>query len=338
MDLSVVICSQNPRPHYFARVLEALRNQSLDQDRWELLVIDNGSKEPLKAAWDLSWHPHARHVSEDEPGVVAARRRGMVESVTDLLVYVDDDNVLASNYLSCACKIKNEWPLLGTWGSGCIVPEFEIEPPEHLTEFLHVLTLREVKSPRWSNTFAGAGLHPEVAPWGAGQCIRTEVMKEYCRFSEQSKIRIPARIVDMQENRVARFILNGTARRWWGRDSGLESQARVSSGGAEDIEMSFVACDLGWGMGIFPELRVTHLIPKERISDDYFLKIGEITGTSNLILEYKWHGIEPRDPFSLRGIIGALKQAATTRGFRRQMYFAGLRAAIRAQSIIAASD
>jgi hypothetical protein len=34
----------------------------------------------------------------------------------------------------------------------------------------------------------------------------------------------------------------------------------------KDREMSEVACEMGFGTGVFPELKLTHLIPKERTS------------------------------------------------------------------------
>ena len=128
VDASVIICARNPRPHYLARVLDALRRQQLPYDQWELLLVDNASERPLAARSDISWHINGRHIRENELGLAAARRCGMKEALADLLIFVDDDNILAENYLSEALKIKQEWPTLGTWGSGTIVPEFECQP------------------------------------------------------------------------------------------------------------------------------------------------------------------------------------------------------------------
>ena len=62
MNLSVVICTHNPRADYLKRTLESLRGQTLPQQKWELVVIDNGSAEPLAGSWDLSWHARSRFV------------------------------------------------------------------------------------------------------------------------------------------------------------------------------------------------------------------------------------------------------------------------------------
>src|SRR5690242_20640193 len=127
VDVSVIICTHNPRSQYLRRVLKALRNQTLPLNQWELLIIDNASHQPLtSAAWDVSWHPLTRIIREDELGLSVARRRGMRASSANVLVFVDDDNVLELNYLATTLQISQGWPLLGVWGSGCIRPEFEI--------------------------------------------------------------------------------------------------------------------------------------------------------------------------------------------------------------------
>jgi glycosyltransferase involved in cell wall biosynthesis len=100
LNLSVVICSHNPRPDYLARVLAALQAQTLPLADWELLLIDNASAEPLEGRFDLSWHPNARHVREEVLGLTPARLRGIAEAASPLLVFVDDDNVLSSDYLA----------------------------------------------------------------------------------------------------------------------------------------------------------------------------------------------------------------------------------------------
>lgn len=114
--ITVAICSHNPRPNYLARVLEALKAQTLPREAWELLLIDNASENRLAEAWDLSWHPSARHVREDVLGLTPARLRAISEAAGDVLVLVDDDNVLFPDYLEQCLTIAGEWPILVAWG------------------------------------------------------------------------------------------------------------------------------------------------------------------------------------------------------------------------------
>src|SRR3954468_7009251 len=99
LRLSVVICTHNPRPDYLYRVIDSLKAQTLPRHRWELLVVDNASaKLPIEAR-DLAWHPSAGIAREEALGLTAARIRGIALTAGDLIVFVDDDNVLASDYL-----------------------------------------------------------------------------------------------------------------------------------------------------------------------------------------------------------------------------------------------
>jgi glycosyltransferase involved in cell wall biosynthesis len=299
LDATVIICSHNPRPHYFSRVLEALRNQDIPRDQWELLLVDNASQPALAARWNLSWHPLARHVGESELGLAAARRRGMTEAAADLLIFVDDDNVLAEDYVSKALKIKEEWPMLGTWGAGSIAPEFERQPAGHLKPYLPSLALRDNKKAYWTNVISWG----PATPVGAGLCVRASVADEYCRLRSKEVIRVSDR--------------TGTALLGHG-----------------DMEIACVGCSLGLGMGVFPELRMTHLIPKERVSDDYFLRLHEGNEISSGLLGYKWLGEMPPNPLSIRNILSVVKNMIFNQGFDRRRHLAVARGRIAARQAI----
>jgi glycosyltransferase involved in cell wall biosynthesis len=298
LDLSVIICAHDPRPHYFRRVLEALGAQTLPKQRWELLVVDNLSSSPLKSAWDLSWHPNGRHISESELGLAAARRCGIRESTAPILVFVDDDNVPDDDYLATALKIGHEWSILGTWGSGATFPEFEVRPAEDLKFFLPYLALREVDAAQWGNTPT-----PDVIPNGAGICVRREVAEMYCQISKLARIRI----------------------------TGRKGKALA---GYEDIEISQVARRNKFGTGIFPGLRMLHLIPKERVTEDYLLRLYQGSMTSYFLLRHNWDGLIPPSPFRPRALLSLVKNCITRHGVDRRRYLSDRRAGLDARRVI----
>jgi glycosyltransferase involved in cell wall biosynthesis len=298
-DVSVIICTHNPRSDYFARILDGLRNQTLPLEKWELLIVDNASQLSLASNWDISWHPCARHISEPELGLTWARRRGIQEASAGLLMFVDDDNVLEETYLAEAIKIQQEWPSLGVWGSGSIRGNFEVEPPESLGELLPWLALREATTPRWANFVSS----DDVVPWGAGICIRREVAIAYREYCDRSSIQI----------------------------TGRQGDSLLS---ADDREISFVCCSHGFGIGIFPELKLTHLIPKRRLSQDYFVRLVEGTYISTFLLDYKWRQIVPQSPFGLKTLLTVLKTILLYRGLEREKRFAWVRALATAKRII----
>ena len=91
---------------------------------------------------------------------------------------------------------------------------------------------------------------------------------------------------------------------------------------------------MGLGMAVFPELRLTHLIPKERVTEDYLLRIFEGTILSNYLLAYKWRAVIPRNPLTMLGFLGLSANALVRRGIERKMLFAQRRAARKALEII----
>ena len=99
MKISAIICTYNPRADYLLRVLSALKRQTLPQTDWELLVVDNCSEPPIRGRIDLSWCTNARILEEKRQGVAYARVQGIAESIGELVVFIDDDNVLSSDYL-----------------------------------------------------------------------------------------------------------------------------------------------------------------------------------------------------------------------------------------------
>jgi hypothetical protein len=301
VKLTVVLCSHNPRASYLQRTLDALRTQTLPKEEWELLLVDNASNSPVAEVWDLSWHPNGRHIVEPELGLTAARIRGIRESFSSLLVFVDDDNVLGQSYLAQALEIENKWPILGAWGSGTIIPEYELEPAEDLKHLMPHLAIREATKPCWSNVYPCE----ETTPWGAGLCVRATVADAYRQMNSKSLISITGH-----------------------RGSSLSA--------GDDNEIAYVASELGLGTGVFPELRLTHLISKERVSRKYLLRLVEGQEAFRVLLEYKWKGrLPPRSPFHPLGMLAILKNSITRRGVERHTYFAYVRGLIAARRIIA---
>jgi glycosyltransferase involved in cell wall biosynthesis len=248
-DISVIICAHNPRPDYLRRVLESLRVQTLSRAQWELLLVDNASKQPLAGQWDLSWHEHSRHIREDALGLTPARLCGMQNARADLLVLVDDDNVLRPDFLANTLAIARDFPFLGAWGAH-IEGEFEQEVPEWLKPYLHALAIREMDRDYWSNYHADN----RSLPFGAGLCVRKSVAQSYA----QAIVNRPASL-----------------------NLGRKGTSLVSG---EDVDLAMTAYDAGLGTGMFRRLQITHLIPKTRMTVDYVCRLLEAIKYSNYIL------------------------------------------------------
>jgi glycosyltransferase involved in cell wall biosynthesis len=262
--LSVIICTHNPRRDYFALCLDALRAQTLPRDRWELVVVDNRSDEPLAESIDLSWHPSARLLQEDRLGLTPARIRGIRETTSCLLVFVDDDNVLDPDFLEMAIRVAEERSFLGSWSGQCR-PQFDTPPPEWTRRYWGNLVIREFDHDTWSNL-------PRLArslPCGAGLCIRRDAASHYVHLHDSGK---------------RSFQLD-------------RSGGTLTSGG--DNDLAACACDIGLGMGLIASLKLTHLIPPERLTEDYIAHLTEGIWFSGMVLDSE-RGI----PIVPRGTVG----------------------------------
>lgn len=238
--ISVIICTHNPRKDYIERVLKALASQTIVFHLWELIFVDNASEKVLYSEINLDWHPFSRHFREEKLGLTSARICGINHATADILVFVDDDNVLDSNYLENVLQISQKFPMLGAWG-GQSIGEYEKPLPNWATQHLALIGVRKVPYTQWSNL----PYQNSTTPFGAGLCIRKIVAEKY-----------------------ASVILNDSRRVNLGRIGNTLSSC-------EDTDMALTACDIGLGTGVFTSLNFIHLIPASRLTKKYFLNLME---------------------------------------------------------------
>ncbi len=248
--LTVIICTHNPRLDYISKVLQALQNQTLSLNEWELLLVDNASDQLLSSEVDLSWHPNFRHIREDQLGLTPARLRGIQEAQTDILVFVDDDNVLDFDYLKNALEISNSHPMMGAWG-GQTLPEFEHNPPAWTEKYWAYIGIRKFDQSHWSKMPLW-----KATPIGAGLCIRKQVAEAYANLVRNDSRRL-----------------------------GLDRRGNLLTG-CGDLDMVYTAHDLDLYTGLFINLKLQHLMPSKRLEEEYLLRIYEGNAYSATILSF----------------------------------------------------
>ena len=99
--ISVVICTYN-RADLLADVLRTLVCQTLSPDRFEIIIVDNNSKDATQGVCSsiIAENPDLpiRYVLEPRQGLSHARNRGWREARGEYVGYVDDD-----------CRVPPEW-------------------------------------------------------------------------------------------------------------------------------------------------------------------------------------------------------------------------------------
>lgn len=269
MQLSVILPAYNPGTDELRSTLEALRAQTLPPTQWELVIVDNRSQPPVDAAV-VAWHPHGRLIREETAGLVAARVAGFRHSTGAVMVVVDQDNVLAPDFLATALQIGAANPALGTWG-GMITPRYErpeFAPPPSLHS---LLTLRTATRDLWSNDID----HHDSTPWGAGLCLRRQVADWYMAA-------------------LAANPLKGSL--------DLKGDQRLSGG---DTDICYTGCAHGLGKGVFTSLRLEHIIPASRCTAAYLCKNAEGREYSGILHHLVLKGSLPPES---RGLVAALRR------------------------------
>ncbi len=252
-SLSVVICTHNPRRPVLQRVVDSLHAQTTPATEWDLLIVDNGSEPPVSSFLDLGWHPRSRFLVESELGVSAARRRAVRDTETALILFVDDDNVLATDFIEKSLELTREFPHLGVFGPARIKAEFEQPPEPDLLARTELLVHYELPHDVWSNFRHGNRSVPPTA----GMTVRRAVAQQWMRNTDATPLR-----------------------RTLGR------RGNTALIGGEDVDLSLTACDLGLGTGVFVRLGMTHVFAAKRVERAYLLRLWEGNMFSEWVLNH----------------------------------------------------
>lgn len=104
--ISAIVCTYN-RADLVVRAIESLANQTLNRDDYEILVVNNGSKDGTKRLVEekLLTIPNLRYVYEPRLGLSVARNAGLTSSKGRILAFLDDDAIACSRYLEEVVRV-----------------------------------------------------------------------------------------------------------------------------------------------------------------------------------------------------------------------------------------
>jgi glycosyltransferase involved in cell wall biosynthesis len=259
--LTVVIPTYNPRLDHLERVLHSLRAQTAPISSWDLLVVDNNSNPPLAGRIDLSWHPSGRIIAEPTPGKMHALATAFRNTTALLMLILDDDTIPGPDLIVQTLQVAEQFPVLGTWSTRV---ELEIEDPAQQppARLRGLLAERLIDRPSWSND----PLHTPSTAWGCGMTVRRAVCDTYLRETADNPARLQLDPVGDQP------------------------------GYGGDTDLSYTGFSIGLGTGVFPHLKITHLIPTRRCSVDYLLRNLEAHVFSHHLQHYSRHRTWPPQP------------------------------------------
>lgn len=133
MYLSIIIPTKN-RAKILSKALESITKQTLSQDLFEVLVIDNGSIDNTKEVVEnyKMKIKNLKYFYDKTPGLHTGRHRGLKESSYEILVYADDDIEAFPNWLEGIKESFNESNVVLVGGKN--LPNYEENPPNWILD------------------------------------------------------------------------------------------------------------------------------------------------------------------------------------------------------------
>lgn len=241
---SVIVCTYNPHPQFFERLLRKLDNlETKGGFLFEIIIIDNNSTVPLDKQESvkrfLSGGQQRQLFIEKTPGLTNARIRGIAESKYDWCVFFDDDNEPDEKYLSALAEVVVLHPEVGCWGAGVINVEYEVAVPNgpFAQEQAQLFQQRNIKQ-----KMIGNGVGGEFYPPGTGIVIKKSLLEEYVnnvRFGKYS----------------------------------MSDRKGKSLSSAGDAQMIYTIVKQGYSVGVSPAMKITHMISAKKLSLKYMVRL-----------------------------------------------------------------
>ena len=131
--LSVVICTYNRAP-LLAQVLESLCKQTLPAERFEVVIINDGSADNTEAiAAAFARKLPLRYFYQRNAGLASAKNHGLFASRGDLVFFMDDDDIASEILLEEHVKTHLMFPAqhYGVLGYTALSPEMSGNPLMH---------------------------------------------------------------------------------------------------------------------------------------------------------------------------------------------------------------
>lgn len=255
-NISVIIPTHN-RSNLLEKTLESLLNQTISNEHFEVLVIDNGSTDNTLGIVDSfkNRQKNIRYFHEPQPGLHNGRHKGFIEADSDLLVFIDDDIEAFPIWLQAILdSFEDEEVVLV--GGKCL-PKFETAPPEWLDAM-------------WSSSAVGKRILSYLSLIDLGDDTKS-VDPNYifgCNFA------------------IRRSVLHEAG----GFHPDAMPQGLLRFRGDGETAVSATIRRLGYRAVYNPNASIYHSVPKERMSYEYFYKRSFAQGISDSYSDIRRNG------------------------------------------------
>lgn len=198
--VSIIICAYN-RANFVKQGLNALNNQTSEKHLYEVIIVDNNSKDETKEVCErfISSYPelNLRYVLETKQGLSFARNKGINEAQANIISYIDDDATARNDFvenLLTAFESNPDFEALG----GRVEPIYENgKEPLWMSKFVFGIVAK-VDYGNVEKEF------PKKFPTGCNMAFRKRILQKYGGFNTDIVYRGDERYVflKLKENNV----------------------------------------------------------------------------------------------------------------------------------------
>lgn len=275
--ISVVICCYNS----VKRIRETLAHLSQQETenwlQWEIILVDNASTDStVETVKNIKKSNHfvvdLKIVSEPVPGLSSARNKGIKSASYEYIIFCDDDNWLAPDYIQTAFDLMEGHPEIGViGGKGTAISNIPVP------NWFHIASGGYAVGPQAKSS--GDITDTRGFVFGAGMVMRKKVILELEKAGFKSLL----------SDRKGKTL---------------------NSGG--DSEICYASIIAGYRIWYEEKLQFQHFIPKERLTLSYAFNLFKSFGKSQTVLSiYQFAvyntDINPHPFFWLKEVIYLIK-------------------------------
>ena len=249
LKISIIIPTLN-RADYLKLTLKSLIQQIFLSTQFEIIIVDGGSTDNTKNICDKLIKKNLdyliRYVYEPEPGLLAGRHRGVLETKGEILTFIDDDIEASPDWLYFIYEAFKD-PSIHLVG-GKNLPKYKVNPPSWL-KYL------------WGTT-----------PYGGKMCTHLSLLD----LGDNTIIIHPNYIfgLNFSIRKKTFFEVGG-----FHPDSYPKMLQRFQGDGETGLTMKLF--EKGYKAIYHPSVIIFHIIPANRMTIEYFEKRMYFSGVGN---------------------------------------------------------
>ena len=180
--ISIIICTYN-REKYIRPLLESIAKNDYPTTDYEIVLVDNNCTDNTHGVCEQFAAAHKEvafcYVIEPEQGLSAARNKGIKEAKGDIIIYVDDDALVDSDYIRQYAEHFATYPETMAAG-GPIEPLYETKEPSWMSPYTKALLTA------WMNYGTQVREYPNGRyPGGGNAAYRKEVFERVGLFNTE---------------------------------------------------------------------------------------------------------------------------------------------------------